>query len=406
MGVQTHMAEDLQYRYVIVGGGMTADAAVAGIRAVDPDGPIAMLSEEPFMPYNRPPLSKGLFKGERVEQIWRQIDYPGMGVDLYLTTRAASLDPADHAVTDASGRRFRYDRLLLATGGTPVTLPHLPESVVYYRTLRDYFHVARHGLNARRVAVLGGGFIGSEMAAAFALQHKDVHQIFPEAGVLGRVLPSDLSADVTRYYGAQGVTVHAGTVVEEARAEGGRTRLRLSTGEELEVDLMVAGLGIRPRVELAASAGIAVENGIRVDAALRTSAPDVYAAGDVASIFNSALGQAIRVEHEDNANAMGEAAGRSMAGASVEHDYLPFFYSDLFDRGFEAVGLLDASLATVADWKEPYQEGVVYYLNSEGRVVGALLWNAWERVDAARAVIAAQTRYTPVESVRGAIPLG
>jgi 3-phenylpropionate/trans-cinnamate dioxygenase ferredoxin reductase subunit len=400
------MAEDLRYRYVIVGGGMTADAAVAGIRAVDPDGPIAMLSEEPFMPYNRPPLSKGLFKGERVEQIWRQIDYRNLGVDLYLTTRAAALHPADHVVADASGRRFRYDRVLLATGGTPVTLPHLPESVVYYRTLRDYFHVARHGLNARRVAVLGGGFIGSEMAAAFAMQHKDVHQIFPEAGVLGRVLPSDLSADVTRYYGAQGVTVHAGTTVTEAQAEGSRIRLRLSSGEELEVDLVVAGLGIRPRVELAASAGIAVEDGIRVDAALRTSVPDVYAAGDVASIFNSALGQAIRVEHEDNANAMGEAAGRSMAGAPVEHDYLPFFYSDLFDRGFEAVGLLDAGLTTVADWKDPYQEGVVYYLNAEGRVVGALLWNAWERVDAARAVIAGQNRYIPAESVRGAIPIG
>ena len=398
------MAQDAEYQYVIVGGGMTADAAVAGIRSVDPTGRIALLSEEPFMPYNRPPLSKSLFKGDRVEQIWRRMDYEEQDVDLYLTTRVVALDPSSHRLTDHTGRSFRYQRCLLATGGAPIRLPSLPDSVVYYRTLADYFRLVRRATNAREVAVIGGGFIGSEMAAALTLQNKQVHQIMLESGILGRVLPRDLSDDVTAYYRSRGVIVHPETTVAGARVDGGRTVLETGTGEEIAVDLVIAGLGIRPRVELAQAAGIQVDDGIRVDASLMTSAPDVYAAGDVASVFSSALGRFVRVEHEDNANAMGEAAGRSMAGALVHHDYLPFFYSDLFDKGFEAVGLLDPRLTTVADWKDPNQEGVVYYLDAEGRVRGVLLWNVWDRVDRARALIEGQTAFVPPETVRGAIP--
>ena len=150
---------------------------------------------------------------------------------------------------------------------------------------------------------------------------------------------------------------------------------------------MVAGIGVEPNVELAQTAGLDVENGIRVDASLRTSQEDIYAAGDVASFHNPALDKWLRVEHEDNANTMGGLAGRAMAGEVVSYDHLPSFYSDLFELGYEAVGEVDSRLEAVADWKQPYREGVVYYLR-EGRVRGVLLWNVWDQVDAARRLIA------------------
>ena len=152
------------------------------------------------------------------------------------------------------------------------------------------------------------------------------------------------------------------------------------------VDGVVAGIGIQPNVELAQTAGLQVENGIIVDEFLRSSHPDIYAAGDVAAFYNPALGKRIRVEHEDNANTMGRQAGRSMAGVSEPFHHLPFFYSDLFDLGYEAVGELDSRHEIVADWKEPNKEGVIYYMQS-GRVRGVLLWNVWKQVDAARKLI-------------------
>ena len=150
---------------------------------------------------------------------------------------------------------------------------------------------------------------------------------------------------------------------------------------------MVAGLGIQPSVELAEQAGLNVDNGIVVDAHCRSSHPSIFAAGDVANFHNPALDARMRVEHEDNANTMGKVAGENMAGQATPYDHLPFFYSDLFDLGYEAVGDLDARLETFSDWKVPFREGVVYYLKG-GRVRGVLLWNTWGQVDAARALIA------------------
>jgi NADPH-dependent 2,4-dienoyl-CoA reductase/sulfur reductase-like enzyme len=148
----------------------------------------------------------------------------------------------------------------------------------------------------------------------------------------------------------------------------------------------VAGLGIVPGTDLAHAAGLAVGDGIEVDASLRTSDPFIWAAGDAASFFSPALGRRLRVEHEDNALAMGRAAGLSMAGAAVSYTHLPFFYSDLFDLGYEAVGELDAGLEVVAEWRQPYREGVLYYLYGK-RVRGVLLWNVWGQIEAARELI-------------------
>jgi NADPH-dependent 2,4-dienoyl-CoA reductase/sulfur reductase-like enzyme len=168
------------------------------------------------------------------------------------------------------------------------------------------------------------------------------------------------------------------------------------------VDGVVAGIGIQPNVELAQEAGLEVENGIRVDASLRTSLPDIYAAGDVANFYHPALETRLRVEHEDNANTMGRQAGQSMAGKTVNYDHLPFFYSDMFELGYEAVGEVDSRHQTVADWKQPYREGVVYYLR-HGRVRGVLLWNVWEQVESARKLIAEPGPFRP-EDLKGRLP--
>jgi NADPH-dependent 2,4-dienoyl-CoA reductase/sulfur reductase-like enzyme len=173
-------------------------------------------------------------------------------------------------------------------------------------------------------------------------------------------------------------------------------------GDVVEADVVVAGLGIEPAVELARQIGVEVADGIVVDEYLRTGREDVYAAGDVASFPNPALGRRVRVEHEDNANTMGETAGRNMAGARRRYDHLPFFYSDLFDLGYEAVGDVSARHEIVEDWKEPFREGVVYYL-AGGRVRGLLLWNTWNQVDAARALIAEPGPFR-AEDLRGRLP--
>jgi 3-phenylpropionate/trans-cinnamate dioxygenase ferredoxin reductase subunit len=178
--------------------------------------------------------------------------------------------------------------------------------------------------------------------------------------------------------------------------------MKTTSGKELTADGIVAGIGIQPDVELAQRTGLKVDNGIVVDENLRTSNPDIYAAGDVANFFNPVLGKRVRVEHEDNANTMGEAAGKNMAGSPTPYHHLPFFYSDLFELGYEAVGELDARLETVEDWKEEFREGVVYYLE-QGRVRGVLLWNTWGQVEAARALIAEKGPFT-AQALRGRIP--
>ncbi len=387
------------HRYLVVGGGMTADAAVRAIREREATAEISILSGERHPPYNRPPLSKGLWKGDRLESIWRGT--PDLGVALHLGRTAVGLDPEAHRVTDDAGREYAYDRLLLATGGSPRRLPSAGADVIYFRGLDDYERLRALAGPGRRVAVIGGGFVGSEVAAGLRLVGTDVVMIFPEEGIGGRPFGPDLSRFVTDTYRARGVEIVSGTTVAAIERRDGRSLLRTASGRELAVDAVVAGLGIEPRVELAARAGLPTGNGILVDQHLRTSHPDVFAAGDVANVFSPALGERIRVEHEDAANTMGAAAGRNMAGPEEPYTHLPFFYSDLFDLGYEAVGVLDSRLEMVADWKEPFREGVVYYVK-DGRVRGALLWNVWGKVDAARALIALPGPFRP-EDLEGRI---
>jgi 3-phenylpropionate/trans-cinnamate dioxygenase ferredoxin reductase subunit len=244
--------------------------------------------------------------------------------------------------------------------------------------------------------VIGGGFIGSEIAAALAIDGRQVSMIFPEDGICARAFPKDLAAFVTGYYREKGVQVLAGDVPSAISGSGVRSK----SGRDLPADVVVAGLGIAPETKLAEDAGLEVRDGIVVDAQLRTSDPDILAAGDVARFHSVVLDKDVRVEHEDNANTMGRLAGQAMAGASVAWKHVPMFYSDLFDLGYEAVGEIDSRLETVADWKVPFREGVVYYLR-DGRVRGVLLWNTWGQVDNARALLAEPG---PLRDLKGRLP--
>jgi 3-phenylpropionate/trans-cinnamate dioxygenase ferredoxin reductase subunit len=378
-----------EYRYLIVGGGLTADAACKGIGERDPNGAIGVVADEAFPPYARPPLSKALWKGDDEDTIW--CGTADLGVDLRLGRTIVSLDLAAREATDDAGETYGYERLLLATGGRPRRLQFGDDEAIYFRTLADYRQLRGLTGGNARFLVIGGGFIGSEIAAALAMNGSPVTMVFPDPGIGARVFPIELSAFVTDYYRDKGVEVLAGASVTGIERVGDATRVSTEDGRTLEAEVILAGLGIEPRTELATAAGLPVEDGIIVDDHGRVGGrEEVFAAGDVARFPAAALDKAMRVEHEDHAKTHGRLAGINMAGADESYDHLPFFYSDLFDLGYEAVGELDPRQETVAEWEEPNRKGVVYYLDAERHPRGVLLWNVFGRVDAARDLIRAR----------------
>jgi 3-phenylpropionate/trans-cinnamate dioxygenase ferredoxin reductase component len=389
------------YPYVIVGGGMAAAAAVKGIRSVDQDGSIAVFSKESDPPYARPPLTKGLWKDKSEEEIWFDMNYPHL--EIFAANPIQRFHQDNRIVIDAQGETYSYDRLLLATGGQPQRLPFGDDSILYYRTLRDYQQLRTALKDRSRVAVIGAGFIGQELSASLAMNGHDVTLIFPEDGIGARLYPPDLASALNEFYRQKGVQVLSGETVTGVEQKGNEKLLQTKSGQTIPADLIVAGIGIRPNVDLAQAAGLKVEDGIIVNQTLQTSQPSIYAAGDIAEFYNPLLGMRLRLEHEDAAISMGETAGRNMAGENVTYDYLPFFYSDMFELGYEAVGRVNSKLDTFADWEEPYHKGVIYYLD-KGRVQGVLLLNVWDKVDQARALLAEEGPFD-AKNLRGKIAL-
>ncbi|MEW9625705.1 NAD(P)/FAD-dependent oxidoreductase [Rhodanobacter geophilus] len=388
--------------YLIVGAGMAADAAAKAIREVDAAADVGMVGEESAPPYQRPPLSKALWKGDKTPA---DIDLGTVasGAKLHAGRRIVALDCAAHVARDAQGDSYRYRRLLLATGATPRRLPFEGgDRIIHFRTLDDYRRLRHFARPGAIIAVIGGGFISAELAASLCSVGCKVCLLFPDAHLGAGRYPDGLARCLHDYYRQHGVDVRGGVRVGGSRPTDGGVELSLSDGSLLRVEVAVAGLGVTPNTVLAEQVGLKLDNGIVVDAQLRSSDPDIWAAGDVANFYNPALDRRLRVEHEDAATGMGRHAGRAMAGIAGSYDTLPFFYSDLFDLGYEAVGLLDTRLDVVEDWREPNREGVVYYLE-RGRVRGVLLWNTWDQVDAARALIAEAGPFDAA-SLRGRLP--
>jgi NADPH-dependent 2,4-dienoyl-CoA reductase/sulfur reductase-like enzyme len=395
------------FTYVIVGGGLAGASAVEGIRERDQSGPILLIGSEKHLPYDRPPLSKKLWFGKKkVEDIFLhgRTFYEEKGVALMPGRTVEALDAGSRTVTDNAGSVCQYEKLLLATGGRPRTLP-IPggdlAGICYYRALDDYERMRGELGEGKSAVVIGGGFIGSEMAAALAINKIKVTMIFPEPRPVSRVFPQPLGMAIQKEYLKRGVQVLAGDRPAAIERKGAKFVTSTQAGRKIESDAVIVGIGIAPSIELAERAGLKTGNGIVVNEYLQTSDSNIYAAGDNAFFPYHALGVQTRVEHWDNALNQGKYAGRNMAGGREAYSYMPYFFSDLFEFGYEAVGDVNANLDIVYDWQKEFDTGVVYYLKDR-KVRGAMMCNVWEKVEAARDLIRKGETVTP-EGLRGAI---
>ena len=331
--------------FVIVGGGLAGAKAAETLREEGFDGRVVLLSDEPEPPYERPPLSKGYLLGNDDRDTAFVHPAPWYGehdIELRLGTRVTALDPGAHEVELDGGERLGYTKLLLATGSEPRRLD-LPgadlEDVRYLRNLPDSDHLRDVLDEGHRVAIIGGGWIGLEVAAAARTHGADVTLIEIADLPLQAVLGDDIARVFADLHREHGVDLWLGTGVREIVGDNGRVvAVVTSDGDEIMADTVVVGIGIAPRTELAAAAGLTIENGVAVDAGFRTSDPDIYAAGDVAAIENPLVGTRVRVEHWANALDGGPAAARSMLGKDVSWDKPPYFFTDQYDLGMEYTG--------------------------------------------------------------------
>jgi 3-phenylpropionate/trans-cinnamate dioxygenase ferredoxin reductase component len=384
----------MRHKYVIVGGGLAGASAIEGIRQRDREGGILMLARENFAPYHRPPLSKGLWFGKATREelpVHEDAFYRENGVEMLLRREVVELDAARHLLWDERGVEYGYERLLLATGGKPrrlVASGAEVEGLHYFRNLEDYLYLERRLDRFEHVLVVGGGFIGAELAAALKHAGKEVTFLYDREYPLFRVLPRDLGRYVADYYRQRGVeTVSEDKAVGFEKSQG-LIQVRLASGSVITTQTVLAGIGIEPEVDLAEAAGLDVDDGVVVDEYARTTDPDIFAAGDLARYPCVPLQRSLRVEHWDHAREQGRCAGANLAGADQPYEGIPYFFSDLFDLGFEAVGDLDPTLRVEAVWREPMREGVVFYLRDEV-VRGVLLWNVRGAVDWARDLVRA-----------------
>ena len=395
------------YDYVIVGGGLTGASAVEGIRELDETGSILLAGEENHLPYDRPPLSKKLWFGKmKVDDIFLHDHqfYDTHAVTLALGTKMVRLDPGKKTITNTDNETFSYRKLLLATGCKVRTLT-IPggdlDDICYFRSLDDYLRTREVAAEGKSAVVVGGGFIGSELVAALNISKLNVTMIFPGTLLCDRVFPDYLGSAVQRRYLEKGVRVLASDKPVSFTKKGAKFITRTEKGEEIESDLAIVGVGVIPEVELAKSGGLEVGNGIVVNEYLETSRPDIYAAGDNAFFPYQALGQSMRMEHWDNALNQGKWAGRNMAGAHESYTYQPYFFSDLFEFGYEATGEVDSKMETFADWQKVNDTGVIYYLR-DGKVRGVMMCNVWDKVEMARELIKKGEKMSP-EKLRGLI---
>jgi 3-phenylpropionate/trans-cinnamate dioxygenase ferredoxin reductase component len=382
--------------YLIVGASLAGAKAAETLRAEGFDGRVLLLGAEPERPYERPPLSKGYLTGTAARDTIYVHDagwYAEHDVELQLGTRATALDAGTHTVTVEDDREVRYDKLLLATGAAPrrIGVPGADLAGVHYlRTAADadrLLEVLTDG--GRRVVVVGGGWIGLETAAAARGHGNDVTIVEAAPTPLHAVLGPELGETFARLHRDHGVELRVRTGVREFRGDADRlVAVVTDSGDELAADVAVVGVGARPNAELAEAAGLPVDNGVILDAALRTTHPDVYAAGDVANPFHPLLGRHLRVEHWANALHGGPAAARSMLGRHVSYDRVPYFFTDQYDLGMEYSGYAgpgDYDRVVVRGDLEG-REFIAFWLASD-RVVAAMNVNVWDVTDTLQRLI-------------------
>jgi 3-phenylpropionate/trans-cinnamate dioxygenase ferredoxin reductase subunit len=399
--------------FVIIGASLAGAKAAETLRDEGFTGRVVLVGEEPEPPYERPPLSKGYLLGndERTaafvhDRAW----YDTQNIELRTGVRAEALDPAARTVTLAGGERLTYDELLLTTGSVVrrLQVPGAELEGVHYLRRIDHSDALRGVLvEGARVVVVGGGWIGLEVAAAARTHGAEVTLVEVDTLPLRRVLGDQVAQVFADLHADHGVDLRLGTGIREIVGTDGRVAsVTLDDGTSLPADAVVVGVGITPAVELAQAAGLAVDNGVLVDAALRTSDPHVYAAGDVANADNPLLGTHIRVEHWQNALDGGPAAARSMLGQDVVYDRMPYFFTDQYDLGMEYTGHTQPGGydQVVFRGDVPGREFIAFWL-ADGRVLAGMNVNVWDVAEEIERIVRSGAPIDPARLADPTIPL-
>lgn len=388
--------------FVIVGAGLAGAKAAETIRAEGFDGRVLLLGEESVRPYERPPLSKEYLRGEKdfeAAAVRAEDFYAAHAIELRTSTRARVVDVGASEVLVDSGERIAYDRLLLATGAEPRRLDvagaDLP-GVHRLRTLSDADRIRQAITPGTRVVVVGAGWIGAEVAASARQLGAEVAMVEMASVPLERVLGLEVGAIYRDLHAAHGVEMHFGVAVESFRGGDRVEEVWLTDGRVLAAEVVVIGVGVTPRTELAESAGLAVDDGIVVDEHLATSAPGIYAAGDVANAFHPLYGTRIRLEHWSAALNQGPAAARSMLGEPTVYDKVPYFFSDQYDLGMEYRGWAPTWDRVVFRGDPGNGELIVFWMR-HGRVAAAMNLNIWDAGEALEGLVRSRRPVDPSE---------
>jgi 3-phenylpropionate/trans-cinnamate dioxygenase ferredoxin reductase subunit len=381
--------------FIIVGASLAGAKAAEELRERGFDGRVVLLGSEPERPYERPPLSKDYLRGESAREkayVHEEGFYAEREIELETGATVAAIDPGAGRVTLADGRELRFDRLLLTTGAEARRIP-VPgadlDGIHYLRTLAESDSLRERLDGGGRVVVVGAGWIGSEFAASARQRGLDVTIVDPLALPNERIFGPEIGAFYRDVHAQHGIELALGEGVESFEGDQSVARVRTSAGRVLECDFAVVGIGAVPRVELAQKAGLGVQNGVVVDEQLQTSAPNVFAAGDVASAWHPFYAGQIRVEHWANALHQGPAAARAMLGESAGYDRIPYFYSDQYDVGMEYSGYAPEWDEVVFRGDRGAGEFVAFWLKDE-RVVAGMNVNVWDVNEHVQALIRAR----------------
>ncbi|MEU5256217.1 NAD(P)/FAD-dependent oxidoreductase [Streptomyces longwoodensis] len=384
--------------FVIVGGGLAAAKTAEELREAGHDGSVVLVGDEAERPYIRPPLSKGYLLGKEEREsihVHPETWYRDHAVDLLLGTRVTSVDPHAKEVALDDGQRLPYAKLLLATGSSPrrLTLPGADfDNVLYLRRVGDSDRLKAAFTQGARIVIVGGGWIGLETAAAARTAGADVtvleHSELPLLKVLGR----EAAAVFAALHRGHGVELRPRSVIQRITGSGSRADgVLLADGSHLSADAVVVGVGITPNVGLAQEAGLEVDNGIVTDRHLRTSAADVFAAGDVANAYHPRLGRHLRVEHWANALHQPRTAALGMLGKDAVYDRLPYFYTDQYDLGMEYTGYAEPGRYDRVVFRgAPGKQRFLAFWMSGNRILAGMSVNIWDTIDHIRALIEAE----------------